>query len=144
MVDKRSLGRRGHAPPPWPASSSSSSCRSQGWKTSLSGSSAVLEQKNNSAKATSSMEFMSCSSTQGQCGTQTQGRDFLRFFIVERTHTHGIVQTAGLFMPHGKNARQPADSLRALRDGTVTSNRRRPADPSCNGTVSCTHSRRTT
>lgn len=44
------------------------------------------EQKNNSAKATSSMEFMSCSSTQGHCGTQTHHRDFLRFFIWSSTH----------------------------------------------------------
>lgn len=44
------------------------------------------EQKNNSAKATSSTEFMSCSSTQGHCGTQTHHRDFLWFFIWSSTH----------------------------------------------------------
>lgn len=32
------------------------------------------------------MEFMSCSSTQGHCRTQTYHRDFLRFFIWSSTH----------------------------------------------------------
>lgn len=56
------------------------------------------EKKNNSAKATSSMEFMSCSSTQGHCGTQTHHRDFLRFFI--RSSTHNVLCRLPAYLLH--------------------------------------------
>lgn len=92
MVDKRSRGRRRH-PPPSPSAAKTlhsplalppPSLRGGRWDSQVQA--LCWEQKNNSAKATSSMEFMSCSSTQGHCGTQTHHRDFLRFFIWSCTH----------------------------------------------------------
>lgn len=153
MVDKRSRGRRCHAPPPSAKTLHSplvlppppplrdgrrvSQVQELCW-----------EQKNNSAKATSSMEFMSCSSSQGHCGTQTRRRDFLRFFILElRAHTHTRYRADRklIYSTWQKcQAGRRISSELSRRGRTGTSNRTRPADPSCNQTVSCTHDKLTT
>lgn len=89
-IKKESNGKRCMSPPPFVKTLHSqlvlppSSSRDGRWDSQVEA--LCWEQKNNSAKAPSSMEFMSCSSTQGHCGTQTHHRDLLRFFIWSSTH----------------------------------------------------------
>lgn len=100
------------------------------------------EQENNSARATSSTEFMSCSSTQGHCGTQTHRRGFSPTSHFGAAHT-GRGAGGQLWQPD-------ASPELSRRDRTVTSDRARPADPGCNlsghlaATLSCTHNKLTT
>lgn len=135
MVDKRSNGevvsRVGviHPPPLWKHCTASLFC------ILLLVGALQWEQKNNSAKATSSMEFMSCSSTQGHCGTQTlQG--FSPDFSFGAAHTMYFADRQLIYYTWQKCqavlAARRITPEQSQRDWRVMSNRTRPADPSCN------------
>lgn len=139
MVDKKSNGRTCDMPP-HPVKTLHSrlalpppSLRDGRWDSQVQA--LCLEQKNNSAKATSSMEFMSCSSTQGHCGTQTHHRDFLRFFIW--SGTHNVLCRLPAYLLH--MAKMPGSFGSQTyylwaEPERLESNvqQMRPADPSCN------------
>ena len=82
------------------------------------------------------MEFMSCSSTQGHCRTQTHHKDFLRFFIWSSTHTMYFADCQLIYYTWQKCqavlAARHITSEQSQGDWRVMSNRTRPADPSCN------------
>lgn len=138
MVDKKSNGRCDTPPSPVKTLHSwlvlPPSFRDGRWDSQVQA--LCWEQKNNSAKATSSMEFMSCSSTQGHCGTQTHHRDFLRFFIWSSTHTMYFADRQLIYYTWQKCqavlAARHITFEQSQGDWRVMSNRTRPADLSCN------------
>lgn len=143
-------GKRSRAPfsvktrPDHPASCSPPAPPKVGWRRRRGSCSAWGEQKNSSARAASSVEFMSCSSTQGHCRTQTHYRDFLRFFIRSSRHNvlcrlPSIHFTWQEWQPIFGNQTYYLWA-EPVRDWWIVSSRTRPTDPGCNcdGHLVCT------
>ena len=95
----RGRGCRGRGEPPFPQTSAG---LAPFRKLQLE---AGEKEKKKPAKTTSSSEFMSCSSTQGHCGTQTHHGDSLRFFIGTLCSVYSV-GPARIFITRGANARR--------------------------------------